>query len=247
MISKEALIFQNRIKSFDEDLELIDILLIAFKRNDLLKENRVLFKYLDDKKHLNLINRRATDQSRRIVLYHLRKTVYSSYIKDLYEELSGYLKALLSKAAKMAKDKNNARRLLGEHSIKINAFDILQYDSIDSLASFIAESIIQALENERSTKELIKKVCNKIDLQINEKLIENAMPYLDLRHKLVHSNGVIDEAFIQKYPSIKRDKDNNVVLNHALVKSARKAVSDLVFEIDNKSVEKGLLSENSGN
>lgn len=33
MVSKEALIFQNRIKSFDEDLEMMDVLKVALSHN----------------------------------------------------------------------------------------------------------------------------------------------------------------------------------------------------------------------
>lgn len=245
MISKEALIFINRIKSFDEDLELIDVFRIALYKKDLLKEHRKLFKYIKNSNHVNLVRRRPTDKSRKIVLNHLRNTVYSSYIKDLYEELTGYLKSLLTVAAKMSKDKAKASRLIGEHSISIKATDVLRYNSLDDLVSFIAESIIQALENERSTMDLIKKVCNKIDLQVDDSIIKDAMPYLEVRHKLVHTNGVVDDSFKTRFPAIQIDGDNSVILNYKLVSSARSAVTKLVQAIDEKAVEKAILSPNT--
>lgn len=245
MVSKEALIFLNRIKSFDEDLELVDVLKIALSHNNLLKKDGCLFKYVNETKHVNLYNRKATIQSRKIVINHLRKTVYSSYFKDLYEELTGYLKALLSEAAKVSKDKEKARRLMGEHTINMKASDILQFNSIEDLARYIAESIIQSLENERSTKELIKKVCNKIDLQIDDKIINDALPYLEIRHKLVHANGLLDDEFKASYPQIQCDSDSFIVLNQPLVNSAKNAITALVMAIDEKALKKSLLSPNT--
>ena len=244
-VSKEALIFQNRIKSFDEDLEMVDILKIALRNNDLLKENNKLFKYTDSRKHVQLCSRAVTDQSRNIIVYHLRKTVYSSYLKDLYEELTGYLKSLLTEAAKLSKDKTKAGRLLGEHNISIKAIDILQYSTIEDLTVYVAESIIQALENERSTKDLILKICRKTDISVSNEIIDSAMPYLDIRHKLVHTNGKLDDDFHTKYPQIECDEDSNVALNYSLIRKAKDSVTALVLAIDEKAIEKGILSPNT--
>lgn len=205
----------------------------------------MLFKYIDVKKHVNLKNRKATSQSRKIVLYHLRKTVYSSYLKDLYEELTDYLKSLLAEAAKVCKDKAKVKRLMGEHNININAADILQFKTIEDLAIFIAENIVQSLENERSTKQLIKKICKKINLEIDESIINAALPYLEIRHKLVHANGLLDKEFKAKYPEVQADEDNYVILNYALVNSARQAVLALVMAIDEKALEKKILTPNT--
>lgn len=245
MLSKEALIFQNRIKSFDEDLEMIDVLKIALEKSDLLRDDEVLFKYVSKKRHINLYSKKVTMQSRKIVVNHLRNTIYSSYLKDLYEELTDYLKALLSATAKVSKEKSKALRLMGEHTISIKASDILQFNSIEDLATYIAESIIQSLENERSTKELIKKVCKKIDLQIDEEIINVALPYLEIRHKLVHTNGLLDVEFKKNYPKIQCNNENYVTLNYALVNAARDAVTNLVFAIDEKALEKKLLPPNT--
>lgn len=240
-ISKYALIFKNRMLSFDQDLELIDIICTANNKHDFLPSDTLLFSNLDTKKHPSLQTRSVTDTNRKIVVLHLRATVYSSYIKDLYEELSSYIKNVLYEAARLAKDSSTAKRLLGEHKITLNASDILTYSDINALAQRIAGDILKALENERSTKNLIKKLCEKLDISIEDSIAEQAMPYLELRHRLVHTDGKVDEDFKQKYTCFSYDDENYVVINYRTIKKAKKRVSDLVLAIDKSAISKNIL------
>lgn len=244
-ISKYALIFHNRVLSFDEDIELIDIICIAQNNNDFLKDEEKLFAYLDPKKHKRIGARKKTEASKNIVVHHLKSTVYAAYIKDIFEELTAYLKNVMYEAALISKDATKAKRLLGEHRVSLVASDILQYNSLEELTLKITEQIIQALENERSTKDLIKKICNKIDLEVEEEIINKALPYLDLRHKLVHMDGKADEEFKSKYKNFKYDKDDYVKLNQQVISSAKSNISALVKAIDEAAISKEILSSNT--
>ena len=242
--SKYALIFHNRLLSFDQDIELVDIICKAQDAKDFLKDETLLFSYLDVEKHTALNTRGATNKSREIVVKHLKATVFSAYIKDIYEELTSYLKSLLYEAALLAKDTSCARRILGEHKITIMASDILTYSNINDLILKVAEDILQALENERSTKELIKKIGHKTGISIEEQKLEVALPYLELRHKLVHTDGKIDSDFKSKYTMFICDKDDYVVLTYETILAAKTAIEDLILAIDNAAIEKGILSPN---
>lgn len=244
-ISKYALRFQNRVLAFEEDIELVDILCNAQKKHKLLPADGKLFEFIDSQKHTALGARKVTDASQRIVVTHLRSTVYASYIKDIYEELTAYLKSLLYEAAVLSKEENKAKRLLGEHKVSFSAAEILQYRDLDELIIKISEEIIQALENERSTKELISKICKKIDLPIETKKINDALPYLELRHKFVHADGKIDSKFKSSYPMFKYDADDYIKLNAQVIYNAKKYISELVLAIDAVAVEKGILKPNT--
>lgn len=243
-ISKEALVFQNRIRSFKEDLELIDIICTANRKNDFLVTDDALFRYLCTK-HTELKKRKTCKKSREIVIQHLRKTVYSSYIKDLYEELTTYLKSIIYQAALISKDRGTAHRLLGEHKIQVAAHDILQFSSLDDLVLKIAGDIIQRLEAERSTAELIKKVCNKLGLNPSSDVIEKALPFLEIRHILVHADGKINKEFSAKYPMFKKDSKGRINLNYELIMEATEKVTSLVNEIDKEVLGKAILKPNT--
>ena len=63
-ISKYALIFKNRLQSFEEDLEMIDILCKAQKQNDLLSDTDNLFKYMNPSVHKAIALRSNTQRSK---------------------------------------------------------------------------------------------------------------------------------------------------------------------------------------
>ena len=244
-VSKYALVFQNRLLSFDQDIELIDIICRAQKADDFLKDDNLLFSYLDDKKHPALNTRKANTTSRGIVINHLKATVYSSYIKDIYEELTAYIKSFLYEAALKAKDPCTAKRLLGDQKITINAADALTYNTLDDLIMMIAESIIQGLEHERSTKELVRKICSKTSITIDDKKLEEALPFLELRHKLVHTDGKVDSEFKNKFPQFTYDKDDYITLNHKTILAAKSKITSLVLAIDKEAIKIGLLLPNT--
>lgn len=243
-ISKHALIFQNRLISFEQDIDLVDIICSAQTRKDFLCDETKLFRYLDPEKHVSMNNRKVSDQSRKIIVNHLRNTVYSSFIKDIYEEMTGYIKSLIYEAALLSKDSSKAKRLLGEHKYAISASDLLQFNDISELIMRIAEDIMQALENERSTKELIKKVCKKIDLSIDEATLDAALPYLELRHKLVHTDGKVDAAFKRQYTMFTYS-GNYVSLKHQTIMDAKARITDLIMAIDAAAIEKEILQPNT--
>ena len=171
--------------------------------------------------------------------------VYVSYVKEVYEELSLYLKSFVAEAAIKAKSKETACRLLGDQKISLNAKDILQYQDIDELGTFIAEQIVQDLEKERSTKSLIDKLCSKTGISVDKKVIDDAIPYLEMRHKFVHTDGVVDEQFKLNYPMLSYNGDNYIRLNKTILFQLQSKITKLVNSIDSEAISKGILMPNT--
>ena len=244
-ISKYALIFKNRLQSFEEDLEMIDILCKAQTQNDLLSDTDNLFKYMNPSVHKAIALRSNTQKSKEIVVKHLRRTIYVSYVKDVYEELSLYLKSFVAEAAIKAKEKETACRLLGDQKISLNAKDILQYQDINEIERFIAEQIVQDLEKECSTKSLITKIINKTGISIDQQIVDEVLPYLEMRHKFVHANGLVDEQFKSEYPMLSFDTDNYIILNKTVLSQLESKTTKLVNAIDLEAIRKGILTPNT--
>lgn len=244
-ISKYALIFKNRLQSFEEDLEMVDILHKAQIQDDLLSDTDLLFKYMNPAVHRAIARRSNTKTSKNIIVNHLRRTIYVSYVKDAYEELSLYLKSFVAEAAIKAKSKENACRLLGDQKISLSAKDILQYQDINELGRFIAEQIVQDLEKERSTKSLITKIINKTGISVDQQIVDEVLPYLEMRHKFVHTDGLVDEQCKADYPMLSVDADNHIVLNKTILSQLEIKTTKLVNTIDSEAINKGILMPNT--
>lgn len=240
--SKGYVSFLNKITHFNADLEVIDIIV---ENAELMKSDEFLFVNVNPNKHKELAGRKVSSTNRNIALNHLKKTVYSSYIKDLYEEVTEYLKYILKNYAVLPN--SNVNRLVGEHNFKCSANDILNLSSYEDVVGMVTDSIFQQLENEKSTLELLKKIKSKLGLDIEEAQLEQALPFLLVRHYLVHSDGKIPSEIYQKYQELKIDKFGYVILSYTFIKKAKNKVANLIKLIDSEIYNKGYLPQSEYN
>lgn len=216
MKSKFLVKFLNNSAHMNADLEFVDILQIAAKEGQLkTDDSNYLFDHIDFNKHGSLSKRTNSDHSRKLAANHLKTTIRASFIKSLYEYATVYFQDILKAATEKGLD---ADKLIGEHSINLSSRDIIKLGSFDKLVEKISSSIFRKLENEKSTKSLIEKMDKKLGLGLGEEIIHAALPYLEIRHLLVHSQGRADKAFCDKYPFINAEEDKVIKLQYDLIK-----------------------------
>jgi len=107
------------------------------------------------------------------------------------------------------------------------------------LEHFSAE-LFRRLENERSTAKLIASLGTKLNLQLDSSIIEAALPYLELRHILVHRDGKIDREFAAKHPQFNLHEGDEFSLDYPEMIKARNSIHALVAHIDGKVVQNTL-------
>lgn len=232
--------FEQRLHYFDDDIELIDVLrlnIIADELTDTASSG--VLKKVDPKRHGHLSRRQNSEGSRKLVINHLRATLYSAYIKDVYEEVTHYLRTILELSAENGFDSG---RLIGEHGVKIDAKDVLASGSWETITRTIADSVFQALESEKSTLKLLERIANKLALKIDKGLIDAALPYLEVRHLLVHSDGKASQEFRNKYPKIKIN-NGYVVINYTFINRMKNAIKSLMAAYDAEVISKSLLDK----
>lgn len=237
--SKHYQTFSNRLIHLNADLELIDIIDVSIKEGLLQPTDEKLFEKLSKQKHPVLVHRTPSRENQQLAMNHLRQSVFSSYIKDLYEEVYDYLKSVLTEAAIRAKV--DPERLIGEHRIEVKVTDILQTDKLQSLIEDIVSKVFRKLENERSTTALIAKTCNKLNLEIDETIQSSAIYYLEIRHQLVHADGKADAEFRATHPDLEYTADHYIDLRYKLIKKIKKAILDFINEFDKQAIEKDLV------
>lgn len=231
--------FKNKILHFDDDIELVDIFYATIRNRPASFEDR-LFDFQDRSKHLNISRYRNCEANRLMVVRHLKSTIYSAYVKDVYEELTIYLKSIILEAYENAKVDPN--RIIGEHRVNMSAVDILTGIHNGTLAQTIIENMFQALENERSTITLIRKSCTKLGIGVSDELIDDAVYYLEIRHKLVHTDGYADEEFRKQHKSLRYTNGGYIDLSYSVLQSMRNSLLALVGAIDEDALNKGVLN-----
>jgi len=238
MKSKIFHAFTQKLHYFDDDIELIDAIRICVINGDLSDPSGSnVLRSVDPAKHPHLVRRQNSDGSRKNVINHLRATVYSSYVKDVYEEVTHYLRSILKQASL---NKFDSGRIIGEHAFKLDAKKILEMGSWENICEHVSDSVFQSLESERSTLKLVSKTAIKLGLSISQKSLDEAIPFLEVRHFLVHSDGRLSNEFMAKNPSIKSTK-SVVDLDYSFISNLRTKVMTLISEFDAQVISVNLL------
>ena len=229
--------FEQRIDYYGADLELCDLLVRAFIARPNSQASLSAELGSDPAHHPYLGRRTNNRQSRRICGTHLKSTLYIAFVKDLYEDFSEYIATIMTNAAMKG---INPARFVGDVKLSISAADILATGSWDKAVREISDAIFRKLENERNTKDLIRRASERLGLNIDQVLLDNAMPYLDARHILVHRDGKTDEQYRHNYPDIPL-RDQKIITDFNLVSDAKGAVTALARDIDDKLLAADLV------
>ncbi len=238
MRSKAYHAFEQKLIYFDDDVELIDILRECVIGGDLTENgSQHVLKRLKPTKHKHIARRQNSVGSRKLIINHLRSSVYSSYVKDIYEEVTEYFKTILKKASSNG---FSAGRIVGEHSFKLDAKYILELGNWDNVCQMVTDSVFQSLETERSTLKLLEKVASKLGLNVAREHIEAALPYLETRHFLIHCDGKLTDEFKQNHPHIRCENDY-LALDYTFISKYRESVKKLVHEYDKEVIRTNLL------
>jgi hypothetical protein len=238
MKTKFLLTFLNRAAHFDADIELADVLEIAIGAGKLSSPD-FIFEGVTADKHPRLAGRKISDQNRKIASGHLSNTIRASFVKDIYEDFSIYITDLIRGCAEKGL---NPDRLIGEHKFQIDANQLIRCGSWDAVLALIAENLFRRLEGERSTIKLVTAIDAKLGLKLDAKIYEKALHYLELRHLLIHRDGIADKEFCDSHPIFNLKPGDKVILTYLLIDDLRKKITALAKHIDEKVVEQNLIA-----
>jgi hypothetical protein len=237
MKTKYLVRFLNRAAQFEADLELNDVFFNAAMAGQLASD-KYLFDYINPQNHVRLASRKVNKHNRELALHHLKGTLRAAFLKDIYEDVSTYITDLLTGAARAGLSPD---RLIGEHKMSFEVNDILKCGNWEAVITLVAESLYRKLENERSALKLLNAINKKLNLSVPENFIQDALPYLEIRHLLVHSDGVADDDFCQRFPAIGATAGKSIELTYALIAAARTKITDMVIQYDQSAVKNSIV------
>jgi len=236
MKSKAYVKFLNRAAHFEADMELADAL--SRLASQMQPAGNKLLPTVDEERHPRLSKRKGNAASRKQACGHLHTTLRSAYLKDMYEELGHYMTEILRSAAAKGVD---GRRLVGSHPFSIEANVLLSLGSWEAVLNLFSRELFRKIESDRSTLKLITNFGAKLNLGFDSAIVDAALPYLELRHILVHRDGIVDRDFAAKHPQLGLRDGDEFSLAYADMLKARNAISTLVEHIDAKIVENNVI------
>lgn len=240
MKTKYRVRFLNRLSHLDADIELADVLKISANQGRLSTAGAAhLFDAVNAQQHPRLAARTNSAQSRRLAANHLKATLCASFLKDVYEDLTQYFQDVLEASARNGLDPN---RLIGEHKVSFEANDILSAGGWPQVVEMVAKSVFRRLENERSTKSVIEKMNSKLNLGVQQATIDAALPYLEIRHLLIHADGKADQAFCAAFPNFGATAGHKIQLDYTVLQNARATLTALVEEFDQQLVANNAIA-----
>jgi hypothetical protein len=203
---------------------------LLYSLRNVIADKKRIFKYIDSNKHSVLSNYDSTANARKIVINHLRSTIAVSFIKEAYEEVTEYLRYVLCLGAKSKTIK--VERLSANTKVSITANDILSAKDYNEVVLMVTNQIFQSIESERSTIEMVKKICTKLGLSISDEVINDALLYLEMRHIFVHNDGKPSKQFTERYPSVKVNRKGRIDLTSIDLHFVKEKILALVNAID---------------
>nr|WP_320188982.1 hypothetical protein [Agrobacterium rosae]MDX8332997.1 hypothetical protein [Agrobacterium rosae] len=232
--------FVARLAEYESDLEIADVLTNTFI-NKVQNTDTTICAHLgkDPADYPKLASRTNTKQSRKVIGIHLKKTLFGSSLKDFYEDFSEFLQKSIEHAALKGVD---YPRLLAGSGVDMKMVDVLRSGSWEAMIAKMSEQLFRSLENERSTITLIRKFNDKLNLGLDQQVIDDAMPYLDARHILVHRDGKVDDYYSEKYPDIRKD-NGKIKVDFQFITEARNKIHDLARHINDRLLAEDLCPQ----
>lgn len=150
---------------------------------------------------------------------------FTHYLRDVLKELYPFQSYLIS-------------QINGEHISKQNLSykEIIDLKDYKSIENEIVNRVFRSLENKRDTKGLIDKIQHTFTLTIGNDVKQKALCYLELRHLLVHNNGLADNAYVDAFGQYYTT--NPIVVNErirttfSVYKNAQNAIHKLCDTMD---------------
>lgn len=229
-MSKARVKLLNRIAVYDFDIEFMDVLNIYTKHS--FKKIK-LFECAVPDQHPKLSSIREPSKEYRRIKNHLKSTLYDSIIVRYYEETMLYLQEALSCAINNGLDFN---RIVGSDHHDYSSKNIIAARNWAGIVKMISRDIFRKLEAKRNTTELLDELNKKLGLNVSKSKIDNVMPFLEMRHLIVHNDGKADLKFCERFPSFGFVQGRNMSVDFQTVTNAKNAIIDFINEFDSKAI-----------
>lgn len=236
--------FEGKLRNLKQYLQLMDLALKLSnkrcnkKKNDGISVGVALGAKNDSHRQLNNPNL-PKEISRTFIA--ARKQLNEQAFVELHCLFSDYISHVVSEMSHGAPSR--LLDILGKDTERTIGFvEIIKLGSYDSIIDEMAKRIFRVLENMRSSTQMMQKLCKIADIQIDDKLLESALIYIDVRHLIIHNDSVVDDKFLV------RDKEGLIPLNgkklslkYEITNKASNTIYEICRKIDEQLINNKLV------
>lgn len=151
-------------------------------------------------------------------------------IIDVFSAFSEYMYGILHEMYN-----NNPMAVVNKSNKTLNMTfsEIAKLGNFEAIKNKMIDDVFRALENERSTITLINKIIRDTNVNITDADKDKVLPYLEMRHLLIHNNKKIDRKFEDKYGNeFGLKQGNKVPTNFDNASKALAEVTTFVGKLD---------------
>lgn len=176
------------------------------------------------------------------ILNHSKSSTHQYTIIILHAHFSEYVKGLLSEVYR-----HNPLRVVGNDGGNIAYKRIVELGDIEKINREMIEVVFRKLENQRSTQKLLDEILRKGNAVVDDGIKHKAMAYLEMRHLFIHSSGIVDSQFVEKYSNVvAATEGEKLPLGYPLVESAINSVRELCQKVDESMLAGGYVANRNG-
>lgn len=235
--------FRGRIQFLKQHLQTVDVALV--NAYNLMKSEKDKTKKIADS--LGHSTKKYTELNHPIkvnprILNHSKSSTHQYTIIILHAHFSEYVKGILSEIYA-----HDPIRVVGNHNGNMLYSKIIELDSLDKIKEEMVDDVFRKLENQRSTQKLLDEILKKGNATISNDIKHKGMAYLEMRHLFIHSGGIADKEFVDKYSDVvSTNIGSKLPLGYPLVEGAIEAVREMCKQVDSAMINGGFVSKRAG-
>ena len=246
-MTKSWQIFDGKMRNLKQHLQLMDLALTQAKKvcDSKKAENGTIAAALtsNTRQYLQLNIPNNANEINRVVAFS-RKKLNEQAVIELYRLFSDYLFNTIRDLSH-----NTPNKLLEVINAKddrsLSYKELIELGNYDAILEKMAQKVYRALENQRSTPKLLDKILSITNIDINNEIKKEALLYLQIRHLIIHNNSKADDDFINLNDNdiVRIKADKSISFTYALTNKAITTVFKLCKMLDDKLIEKGIVTE----
>ncbi len=233
--------FRSRAQNLEMYLEAMDA--AARVTSNLLGHAQNIKKNIDealpiDCSNYSRLNHPAKKRAR-IYNYCRAKNSHSAIV-EIYGYFSEYMRDILKEIYQ-----KDPMQVVGKSQKLLNMTfaDLAKLNSLSDLHERMVEDVFRSLENERSTIKLIDKILAGTGVNLSDADKSLVLPYLEMRHLIIHNNGKVDSEFEGKYgAALKMKAGEKVPSVFPNAEAAIKSVRVFIKKIDAELIRMKLVT-----
>jgi hypothetical protein len=119
--------------------------------------------------------------------------------------------------------------------------DIVKLQTLEKIEEYMVRDVFRKIENQRSTAKLLEDIIKGTEIALDSAKEATATAYLDIRHLIVHADGICDEKFHSSHSGVVScGVGQEIVLEFRSAEAAIDAVLALARNLATETVRLGL-------